>query len=105
VSKIVIQTEEKMTRTPRTAAFKKKVAIEALREVQTLSGLAQKFGVHPIQISNWKRELIEGAETIFQDKRRSRNKAAVEEKEALERKVGQLSLEIDFLKKKLGIWG
>lgn len=93
-----------MARTPRTATFKKKVALEALKEDLTLQELARKYGVHPIQISTWKRELIEGAESIFTDKRR-RDKTISEEKEALERKVGQLTLEIDFLKKKLGLWG
>ena len=40
----------KIPRTPRTAAFKKKVALEALREDQTLSQLASQYGVHPIQV-------------------------------------------------------
>ena len=92
-----------MVRIPRTAAFKKKVALEALKENQTLHELAQKYGVHPMQISTWKKELIEGAESIFLSKRH-RKESQSEEKEALERKVGQLTLEIDFLKKKLGIW-
>ena len=54
-----------MTRIRRTASFKKKVAIEALKEEYTLQELAQKYGVHPMQISTWKRELLAGAEQIF----------------------------------------
>ena len=89
-----------MTRTPRSPAFKKKVALEALREGSTLEEISQKFGVHPIQVSQWKKALIEGAEAIF-EKRTDRHRHEAE-KEALERKVGQLSIELDFLKKKLG---
>ncbi len=55
----------KTPRTPRTAAFKKKVALEALREDKTLNQLASHYGVHPIQVSKWKKELIEGAESLF----------------------------------------
>lgn len=88
-----------MTKTPRTAAFKKKVALEALREEKSLGQLASQYGVHPIQVSRWKKELIDGAESLFEDKRsRHRNKEPVG-REDLERKIGQLTVELDFLKK------
>lgn len=90
-----------MGRKPRSAAFKKKVAIEALREDQTLSELASKHGVHPIQISKWKKELVEGAESVFEN-RRSRPQDDQTPREELERKIGQLTVELDFLKKTLG---
>ena len=90
-----------MSKTPRTPAFKKKVALEALKEDKTLAQIASQYGVHTIQVSQWKRELIEGSEMIFQD-RRKRRKTDECDRDALERKVGQLTLEIDFLKKKLG---
>jgi len=70
-----------MTRTPRSEAFKKKVAIEALREDNTLEAIARKYGVHPVQVGKWKKALLDGAEAV------------------LERKVGQLTIELDFLKK------
>lgn len=89
-----------MTRSPRSASFKKKVALEALREADTLEEIGRKHGVHPIQVSQWKKALLEGAEVIF-EKKSDRNRFEAE-KEMLERKVGQLSIELDFLKKKLG---
>ena len=90
----------KTPRTPRTAAFKKKVALEALREDKTLSQLASQHGLHPIQVGKWKKELIEGAESLFEG-RRSRKRDESMDREALEKKVGQLTMENDFLKKKL----
>ena len=91
----------KNPRTPRTAAFKKKIALEALREDQTLSQLASQYGVHPIQVGKWKKALIEGAETVFESKK-SRKQDENIDRETLEKKVGQLTMENDFLKKKLG---
>ncbi len=89
-----------MSRKPRTPAFKKKVAIEALREDKTMGQLASQHGVHPIQVSKWKKELIDGAESLFEGKR-SRKKEDSVGREELERKIGQLTIENDFLKKKL----
>jgi transposase-like protein len=91
----------KKPRTPRTAAFKKKVAIEALREDKTLNQLASEHGVHPIQIGKWKKELINGAESLFEGKK-NHKQDDTSDREALEKKVGQLTMENDFLKKKLG---
>jgi transposase len=84
-------------------AFKKKVALEAIREEKTLSQIASIYNVHPGQVSKWKQELLEGAEEIFRDKRRKtpgdkEERATVE---ACEKKIGQLTLMVDFLKKKL----
>ena len=87
-----------MNKTPRTAAFKKKVALEALKEEKTLGQLASQYGVHPIQVSKWKKELIDGADSVFEDKRGRRKKEPIG-REDLERKIGQLTVELDFLKK------
>ena len=89
-----------MSRKSRTPAFKKKVAIEALREDKTMGQLASQHGVHPIQVSKWKKELIDGAESVFEGKRSHRKEDPVS-REELERKIGQLTIENDFLKKKL----
>ena len=91
-----------MARTPRTAAFKKKVALDALREDKTMAQLASQHGVHPIQVSQWKKELIDGADTIF-ERKGSTNKREFIEREDLERKIGQMTVELGYLKKKLGI--
>ena len=91
----------KKSRTPRTAAFKKKVAIEALREDKTLNELASEHSVHPLLIGRWKKELINGAESLFESKK-ERKQDDEFDREILEKKIGQLTIEIDFLKKKLG---
>jgi transposase len=91
-----------MNRNLRTAAFKQKVAIEALKGERTINEIAHEYGVHPVQVGQWKKALIEGAASLFE--RRGRKGGDVEaEKAALERKVGQLTIEIDWLKKKLGM--
>ena len=91
-----------MARLPRTAAFKKRVALDALKEDKTLAQLASEHGVHPMQISEWKRELLDGAEKIFERKGSKQQREPIE-REDLERKIGQLTVELDYLKKKLGI--
>ena len=89
-------------RTFRSATFKKKVAIEAIRETETINEIAQKYGVHPIQVRKWKKELLDNAEIAF-EKGKNIN-ASYEAKEAkLHEQIGKLSVENDWLKKKLGI--
>jgi len=89
-------------RTFRSATFKKKVALEAIRETKTINEIAQKYGVHPMQVSKWKKELLDNAEMAFE---KGNNKSsACEVKEAkLHEQIGRLSVENDWLKKKLGI--
>ena len=87
---------------PRTAIFKQKIAIEALKGDRTINEIAKEYGVHPVQVSQWKKELIDGAEVLF-GKRKKKDGTTEAEKAALERKVGQLTIEIGWLKKKLGI--
>ena len=91
----------KTPRTPRTATFKKKVALEAVKEDKTLNQLASQYGVHPIQVCKWKKELIERAESLFEGKKSRKQDEGID-RETLEKKNGQLTMENDFLKKKLG---
>lgn len=86
----------------RTAVFKQKVAIEALKGERTINEIAKEYEVHPVQVSQWKKELVEGADVLF-GKRKKKYGVTEIEKAALERKVGQLTIEIDWLKKKLGV--
>lgn len=90
-----------MGRTPRTAAFKKKVVLETLREDKTLAQIANEHGVHPMQITKWKKELLDGMEAVFGQKGKQ-HRGKDQERELLERKIGQLTIELDYLKKKLG---
>lgn len=85
-------------RNARSALFKKKVALAALKEEATVKEIAQKFGVHPVQVHKWKKELLEKAEAVFETK-----KDNFEEKEAeLHEQIGKLTVENNWLKKKLG---
>ena len=88
-----------MTRRPRRnhrPAFKAKVALAAIRGEQTLAELAQQFDVHPHQIKQWKEQLLAGVPAVFDG---GAKKATVSEPDvtALHAKIGQLTLENDFL--------
>ena len=79
------------------AAFKAKLAIEALKERETLTELSKRYDVHPNMISKWKQEFIERSSEIFNTKAPEENFEA--EKERLFAKIGQLEMERDWLKK------
>ena len=89
----------KKTRRKFTKAFKAKVAIEAIKERQTLSELSKKFELHPQQISTWKREFLSGASKAFSGEEKSKEPNVDIDK--LYRKIGQLEVEREFLKKSL----
>ena len=84
------------------ADFKAKVALAAVKEVKTASELASQFGVHPTQIHQWKRQLVERAEEIFRTP--SSQARRKEDEEALQTKlyeeIGRLKVELDWVKKK-----
>lgn len=81
--------------------FKARVALEALKEQKTMSQLSSEYGVHPNQISMWKKELIEKASQVF-DTGGSAVDPSVEEglKAPLYEEIGRLKVEVDWLKKK-----
>jgi transposase len=88
-----------MTRRPRrnhTAAFKAKVALAAIKGERTLAELAQQFDVHANQITQWRSQLLEGAADVFGDARPEACAPTVDVK-TLHAKIGQLTLENDFL--------
>ena len=84
-----------------TAKFKTMVALEAIREQQSLPELASRFNIHPTQISNWDRAFLEGPEHVFA-KNSSKDKKSEKELDQLYQKIGKLEVEKDFLKKSLG---
>jgi transposase len=84
-----------------TPAFKAKVALTAIRGEKTLSELAQQFDVHANQIKQWKDQLLEGAAGVFGTEAKAEVAPSVDLKE-LHAKIGQLTLEKDFLEGALG---
>jgi transposase len=89
----------KAKRQKHSGAFKAKVAIEALQERETLSELSKKYGIHPNQITRWKKEFLERAPQLFEKTQPAENQEKDIEK--MFAKIGQLEMERDYLKKNL----
>jgi transposase-like protein len=85
-----------------TAAFKAKEALAAEKEQETVSQLASAHGVHPTQIHQWKKQLLEGAEEVFGTGSSRSRKQGEEERGAAElyEQIGRLKMELEWLKKK-----
>ena len=85
------------------SAFKAKVALEAVKEIETTSQLASRFSVHPTQIGLWKNKLLRESEHIFSDhvkREKDKDREFVDE---LYKQIGKQKIEIDWLKKKVGL--
>jgi len=82
-----------------TSGFKTKVVLEALQERESIQELGKKYDLHPNQISTWKSQFLAGANNVFE---KESNIDLEKEKADLYKKVGQLQMEVDFLKKVLG---
>ncbi len=83
-----------------TSEFKAKVALEAAKELETISSLSQKYKLSPTQINKWKKEFLENASMIFESKKPKKEDKSQNEEE-LYSKIGKLQIEVDFLKKAL----
>src|SRR5215469_13034484 len=95
--------EMKGTRKKHNAAFKAKVALAAVKGDRTVAELAGQFGVHPNQIYNWKKQLLDGAASVFEGGNGAAEGLASEAQvDLLYRQIGQLKVENDFLARKLG---
>jgi len=90
-------------RTKRTSEFKAKVALAAIRGDQTVTELASLYKVHPNQITNWKRQAQDQLVAAFDSKKTKSLKTEEKLKEELYRQIGQLKVELDWLKKKSGM--
>ena len=83
--------------------FKAKVALEAIRGVQTVNEIGREFGVHPTQVGLWKKELLDQAGRLFDAKRGPKPADPLASPERLYSEIGRLKMELDWLKKKSGI--
>lgn len=98
----------KRQRRKHTPEFKARIALEAIKGIKTISQIAKEFEVHPVMVSAWKKDMMERLPEVFEKKNTRKDKHIEQETEQLQRKVGQLTMEVDFLEKKckqLGING
>lgn len=94
----------KKTRTKHSPEFKAKVALAAVQEQETVAAIARRFKVHPNQIYKWKQELLENMARVFEPKGGTPGTAseAADRETELLRKIGELTVERDFLSNGLG---
>jgi transposase len=91
----------KRSRRTFTSAFKAKVVLEALKERITIQQLADKFSLHPNQITTWKKEFIENSDRAFEGSMNFNAAESEKERDELYKQIGQLQVEINWLKKKV----
>jgi len=82
------------------SAFKAKVALEAVKKEKTISQLSSEYGVHANQINQWRKRLLEEVPDIFSKKRQKKEQDTEDLQDELYRQIGQLKVELDWLKKK-----
>lgn len=83
-----------------TPAFKAKVALALIRESEKLASICSRYGIHPTQAGVWKKQAIRGLELIFSGKKDQALKQKDELTKELYQQIGQLKVELDWLKKK-----
>ena len=87
-----------------TPAFKAKVGLECLKDEKTVNEISQEYGVHPVQVRQWKSAIQKEAVSLFEGKKRGpKSIAEHQQPEALYSEIGKLKMELDWLKKKSGI--
>ena len=91
-----------MQRRQHSGEFKAKVVLEALRGERTMNEIAADYGVHPLQITHWKKVALEGLPTLLSSRRSTKPREEEALKAALYQQIGQLKVELDWLKKKVG---
>jgi len=81
--------------------FKARVALEALKGERTIQEIAKEYEVHPVQVSEWKKRMAQGASEVFEGGGKKPQEIDFDrERDNLHRKIGQLSVELDWLRKK-----
>ncbi len=84
-----------------TPEFKLKAVLAVLKETKTANELAGELGVHPVQLSEWKKQFLEHGQVIFERTRKKSKDQSKDESELYEQ-IGRLKMELEWLKKKLG---
>ncbi len=93
---------ETKKRKSHTAELKARVGLEALRGIKTINEIGQEYGVHPVQVGQWKKAIQEQSKTLFEGKRGPKPVAVHEDSERLYSEIGKLKVELDWLKKSQG---
>ena len=81
-------------------AFKAQIALEAAKQSKTIAELAKQFQVHPVQISQWKKQLLDGLEGLFENGSASRRPDPEKARAELYEQIGRLQMELAWVKKK-----
>lgn len=82
---------------------KARAVIEAIKGMRTVNEIASTYGVHPVQITKWKKQALEELPRVFSQRRAASAQAAEELQARLYQEIGQLKVELDWLKKKAGL--
>ena len=82
--------------------FKAKVVLESMKNEETLAELASEYGVHPNQITLWRKQVLEELPSLFSSNQAKKEKADEEEREGLLKQIGQFKVEVEWLKKSRG---
>ena len=85
------------------AEMKARISLEAIKGQKTIQEIASHYGVHPNQVTNWKRQAVQGTSTLFADRLSQPDTSDEALKAELYQQIGQLQVELDWLKKKSGL--
>jgi transposase len=85
------------------STFKAKVVLDSFKNEKTIAELASDYGVHPNQITQWRKQALEDLPALFSSGQAKKDKAYEEERDELLKQIGQLKVEVEWLKKKSGI--
>lgn len=88
-----------------TAQDKAKIVLETLKEKMTVSQITAKYGAHSTQIGNWKKQGVQGLVDIFSGQKKQRDHDKTELIDELYKQIGQLKVELDWMKKKADLFG
>lgn len=92
-----------MARKQYSAEFKAKVALEAIQSRKTVNEIATEHGLHPTQITQWKKQALEALPDAFSGRQQQRDQSQADLTGELYQQIGQLKVELDWLKKKSGL--